>query len=591
MIKFSKNESSVNSDLYLSRLRRNGRILIDKEYLKSIYQYECVRRDSLDSYARDVMKHHSGMRYNSLDRHTIYCYLTDCERCPDSYFQNPKTIGYSVDINKVLKPLLRNGYATEFLSLYIEHRSVATKCSKIKTIIDSAQETEFENVAGDRLYQVKYSVNPRINLRFNYSHMDIIGQFSSEYVSAMSAPKGYCLVWADFAQSDLRIAYSLLLRNEKNYQTMLNCKDKYEGIARLVAEANNEEFNLEEFKKKRNLYKVYVLETIYGTRNTIIKDCRKFINSLASYLEKCEKYQEYIKRINKYVDLDIPVVTKSYFGYEQQVPIYNADRTNIRNFALNSPVQTGTSELMILTVNWILDKFYSMGYTEEDISVYMVRHDEPVFLVKESLLRDSWVFKQSSSIQVDDWIPLELEYSCGYHYKQPDSTLMSKMKVAIAEQVDELVFYDPDEFCESKYYYPVDDIVDVYYHQSAVEGVTVVSTLVPKLKAYSLLKVKSVEESVVQNEVLKFMIRLMVAMHNDGARAMIVHNNFIEGQHFENDCLISFKKERNASLYDAQLFAESGANYYADASNLELPYRDRRSELSKYDYSNLSKLM
>lgn len=82
----------------------------------------------------------------------------------------------------------------------------------------------------------------------------------------------------------------------------------------------------------------------------------------------------------------MPFAVKSYFGHEEIINVDSYDRNPLFK-ALNTPIQAGTSEVVILTVNKILDMFYELGYTEDDVSVYMVRHDEPVFKVKETAKR------------------------------------------------------------------------------------------------------------------------------------------------------------------------------------------------------------
>ena len=67
--------------------------------------------------------------------------------------------------------------------------------------------------------------------------------------------------------------------------------------------------------------------------------------------------------------------------------------------------------------------FYELGYTEDDVSVYMVRHDEPVFKVKETAKKDLWVFKQATDIIVDNWVPLRIDFSPGYYYREIDEVM------------------------------------------------------------------------------------------------------------------------------------------------------------------------
>ncbi|MFQ9150775.1 MAG: hypothetical protein ACLR6B_03780 [Blautia sp.] len=275
-------------------------------------------------------------------------------------------------------------------------------------------------------------------------------------------------------------------------------KDKYEGIARPIAKANGEDFDYESFKKNRNLYKVYVLETIYGTRGSSIQSTRSFIQSLAKYLDSCEKYTEYVRRINNTIAMNLPVITRGYFGFEQAAPSNLFRDVDIRNFALNSPIQTGTSEIMILTVNAIIDKFRSLGYGPDDVSVYMVRHDEPVFKISKKVLKDAWVFKNASEIYVDDWIPLQLDFKYGYYYGEEDAGLAEAVDYSVDLNAHKIDIVTADDYGMSKEYYPIADVGNVYWHLAKVGEKSVLAIYDPTLQAANVAMINSSDDKKVE---------------------------------------------------------------------------------------------
>lgn len=585
MLKFSRGKSSVNIEKYEENLRQNGRILCDKEKMVRLYNYECVHRDSLEIYARDIVLRKSGGNLASLSRDSIYLYLTRYEGCPDRFFRTNKSTGFSLDMKRVLTPLLMNGYAEEFLNVYTEYKSVKSKCSNISSIIAACNDPFLVKQDGTELYQLLYSVNQQTNLRYNYKNFDIISQIPKEYTNAITVEDDYLLAWGDFAQSDLRIAYNLLLRNKDNYEIMYNTEDKYEGIARLIAKANGEDFDYETFKANRSLYKVYVLETIYGTRGSSIQSTRNFIQSLSKYLDGCEKYNEYVRRIDNTIAMNLPVVTKGYFGFEQAAPSNLYRPVDIRNFALNSPIQTGTSEIMILTVNSIIDRFRQLGYGPEDVSVYMVRHDEPVFRISKRALKDAWIFKNASEIYVDDWIPLKLDFKYGYYYGEEDEELSKAVDYSIALNEHKIETVEADSYGMSKEYYPIADVGNVYWHLAKVGKKTVLAVYDPVLQAANIALINSTDQKKVEATSVAIVRDLAQLYKKNGFNGVIAHSNFVSGALYNDGILVKFINGSGAKLYQAQLFAEVMAN------RIEKVYPDRSAEMRQYNLRMLADVL
>lgn len=100
------------------------------------------------------------------------------------------------------------------------------------------------------------------------------------------------------------------------------------------------------------------------------------------------------------------------------------------------------SEIVISVVNHILDTAYNLGYTEDDISLYMTRHDEPIFKIKKSALDLMTVLQDHSTVMVDGWTPLRLDWDFGYRYKVPDEELQSKFKDLVANFDETIVLWD-----------------------------------------------------------------------------------------------------------------------------------------------------
>lgn len=583
MIKFSRHTDVVDTHLYDKYLNCRGYILYDRELMMKKYANLKQRGLALADYARDVMKYNSGMKFRRLEKEFIIDYLIEHEHCQESSFSLKGRNSLSLDKEKVLKPLYSNGYAQEFLELFMSHKSIMSRCSDAQSILNKCKDIGFKSHYGKELSPINFKASEQVNRRFNYKDIDIISQVSSEFKECISVQNGYFLAFGDFAQSDLRIAYNLLLRDSTNIDVMNSVEDKYEGIARLIARDKNKIFDLEKFKKERDLYKVYILKVLYGTKGATNSREYEFISALRAYLEKCEKYVEYKRRLNEIYDANIGASTTSYFGFKQKIRVFNRIRDSFLNYALNAPVQTGTSEIVILTVCKILDKFYSLGYSEDDVSVYFVRHDEPIFRLSEKAIKDLWVFKNAETIIVDDWMPLKLEFKFGYNYKVVDNKLMELAQKNYFTNKDKIEIYEPSGN-DSIIYYPINKTLKFYYHQIKYDGNTIVAIQNKDYKLVNFFKIKSTEDSSVNATIISHVERLALKFKQKfDVNLVLVYSNFIEGDKYIDGLLLKYKKVQNLELYEAQAFVEKMINNISK----ENIYRDKVIA-NKEDYTDFN---
>lgn len=423
MLKFSK-DSVIDFNLYEHRIRYEPHIFLNVKKMREQMLYDIMHEESLKKLAERIMCVNSGGMCNNVSNdQDKYRFLTEYQFCPDHYFTRSKNKrGYSI-AKDILITLQDKGYAPEFLGVYLDYRTLEKKTDKISVIINTAKMFQDKDNYGNELRRLPYKVEQQQNYRYNYNSYDII-TIPKDYSKCVTAPEGRVLVWGDFAQADFRVAYNLLIRDEENQKIMDKYEDKYEGLARLIALANNEKFDHGNFLKERNAYKTYTLGTIYGKNSCEDEEGRKFIRKLSAFLATCPQYVEFKQRIKDRLKLNKPVVMETYFGLPIAIPYQRGYDKDPMNKALNTPIQSGTSQIIVLTVNAILDKFYALGYTEEDIHVYYVRHDEPIFIMKSEVMRDSWIFKDCSDILIDDWTPFKSEYYFGYNYTSVDEQLM-----------------------------------------------------------------------------------------------------------------------------------------------------------------------
>lgn len=566
MLKFTQSDY-VDVDLYEKHLGYNGYVAYDRDSMLQSVAYEGYHASSLAALATDIMIHRSAWRCSTLQTAVIQNYLINYEHCPESYFKKKGVQGLSLDANKVLGKLRANGYATEFIDQYVAYKSLKSKCSTIKGITDRQKEYLGENKDGIPLYKLEYSFKQQKNTRYNYSNEDIIG-IPKEYNNCICVEDGYFLAWGDFAQSDFRIAYNLFIRSPENDILMGKYEDKYEALARIVASAEGKKFDLEQFKKDRPLYKQLTLATIYGTRSSRVAEEDKFVKMFYSFLQKCPKYVEYEKRLHARAKLGVPILVKSYFGHVESIAIQYKEEQTV-NDALNSPVQSCTSQVVMLTVNKIMDLFQSLGYSEDDVSVYYVRHDEPVFKIKQSVLKDIWVLNQASEIIVDNWSPLAMSFNYGYYYKKPDSDLELAVQQIYMQNGDKIAQYEVSKETATEYY-PVPPILQIVcVSEKTPDGKAIVCAYDPEHNAVAYFLCYSDDEDSITEFMKKSILAKADVIYQKGYRGVYVSNKVVEEDAVQGHSLFRFMIRDDGDTLAACKFCRYMVLRYCKTNKLE----------------------
>lgn len=571
MIKFTKNDL-VDTELYDEVINRLGYILIDKAEANAERRYLEDHISTLESRANFIMQLHSGGDRIGLNRNVIYSFLTKYEKCPEHYFYTNKSESFSLDSDKVLSKLIANGRAVEFLEAYMEYKSTKVKASKLKSLLDGSSAPHGTDKDGNKLCEVHFEASIQKNLRFNYKQFDIISQIPKNIARIIAVEDGYFLAWGDFAQSDLRIAYNLFMRSPENDAIMCKYDDKYEVLARLVANRLGQQFDAEKFQNQRKLYKKHTLATVYGTRSSLVPEDDEFIKMLTEFLYSCPKYVEYTKRINDHLELRTPIEITSYFGFSQfsHTDIY--DQNSALFNALNSPVQTGTSELVILTVSSILQAAREVGLNEDQFSLYLTRHDEPVFRVRKDAIPKLWFLAQYSTILVDDWTPLNLDFEFGYRYKESDDGLTAEITKVMDANSDKIVTI-PEEPWSKSDFYPVKALLRLNVHWLKIQtaGVTVVTFQEAGTAKFMFSLVNSLDDADIQLQV-RLKIKNAETNFSGIYDNVLVKSNFYEGEDYFGDTHVIYKKEEGAGLRDVSEACEKMAVTFCLKQNYQCDY-------------------
>lgn len=522
MINLTRNDE-IDFDEYENNIRRNGFVFINPKILNDNLAVDRLVESSLYGLCNRVMRANSLGRYgDSKHRESKYNFLVDYMGVHYGLLKGKTNDTFSLTAAKLQK-VYDCGLAREFLEPYFKFSKLKKKNESSVGILNKLEYLADEDNDGNPLGRLHYTVNQQQNFRYNYKDHDVI-TINKEYSKIISAPKGYILAWGDFSQSDLRIAYNTLLRTEKNFEVVAQHDDMYMGIAHLLALENNEIFDKEKFLAERNLYKTYVLSGIYGKKEQMTEEGSHFMHKLQKFLDNCPKYQEYVKRIEDNLLLDRPLTLESYFGLPQIMLPSRNPYSSPKDKALNTPVQSGTSLVVILVVNYLINKFRALGYTEDDISVYMVRHDEILFLMKEEVMKDAWVLKNTSEILVDDWYPLNMEFEFGYNYKQVSVNEQERYNRICEANKDKLDTFKPSGVSSSDYY-PLKPVFKFYIgfeKFNKTDGIGL-ALYMPELNQVSFLKVH--DNADLFDELQKRICLLEQKITDMGYDGVLVYNN------------------------------------------------------------------
>ena len=473
MLKVSR-DSEVDFDKYIDRLSYMGYIYYNFDKIAYPKSRADLLKSSLSDYLYRFLLESSGGRSIGIKRDVIIRYLIDVMKVPESMLLAKKKDGngqiyqaHSIDA-KHLEAVRDKGFAVEFIDNYLNYTSLVSQIGLIEGLMRRKDSNvTMTNGLGQTLYGIGHSIQFSDAFRTYYSEFSH-QQVPKQFLTALDAPSGYTMVKGDFSQSDLKIVYNMLLRDKSNVDVMFKYKDSYEGMARLVEDNS---FSLENFKESRNLYKQNTLSPIYGGTSASTEKAQRVIDNINRYLLELPVYQEYKKRINKKIECGLPVVLNTYFGNSIEVKDPYNNPKKIMDRALNTPAQAGTSEVVVLCANSIMDEFERHGITQENggIYLYLNRHDELIFLIKNEYLEYSWIFQDNEDIIVDGWMPLRIEFSYSDNYVIENEHIDKLCKSYYREQepinVDKLI----KEALVSEYFIPCED-TKVYYIGTYSEG-------------------------------------------------------------------------------------------------------------------------
>lgn len=333
------------------------------------------------------------------------------------YDKQTRSSRYSLDKNNVLTPLIDAGIATEFLTeftSYREHNKAAGDMAK--KVKEKFNPTDVEGIS-----EIQYMWTRALTGRL-YTNNENIQNIAKLYLSAMCGPSDeYLLVWGDFDQIDLRVAYYTVLSESPEDDAIFEqYDDKYEAIARIIDRKLGREFNIDNFKENRKKYKKGILARCYGQSlsqlSATVGD-KDFCKMLDKYFQENDRYSSWYSSVVDTIQNCDDIDVYTYFGSVCHVTLGDCSTSEQKvDRLLNCPIQGTSNDIIMHMTNKTVQDMRAMGVNEDMFRVYMIRHDEPIFLIHKSCLKYLSLIRRNTVMQVDDWGPITMSLGIGKYY-------------------------------------------------------------------------------------------------------------------------------------------------------------------------------
>lgn len=412
--------------------------------------------------------------------HTLVDYCGLNER--DLQVRNAyKEYVYSLDQVKVLEPLkqrldsyaptAQEGYrlASEIVDAYLTYREYKTIVDNARAKIKRFRKSEQAGWFGE-LSKIDFVYEQKDTGRY-YTKNDNLQAWNLNMVPCITVPQGYFLVWADFAQIDFRVAYHVYLKQTgSEYDEIYKSEnDKYLAMYKIMCKALGQEANVAKFKTHRKAFKKAILSAVYNAaERSLAVDMKDadLAKSLHTYVYQNPGYKWFREVLDRVIQFGIEVPIRDYFGFTRVIPLPSSKdfwaNNQVVSKGCNTPIQATSNGILMLWLEAVLQGFEAKGFSrDKHVIPYLVRHDEVIFMVHQSVMPYLWLFNEFMQIALDDWDLLELEPHIGLYYKEPSEELEALYASQIKEHAGE---YTPRTVNTPRVpeYRPISDVITIY---------------------------------------------------------------------------------------------------------------------------------
>lgn len=551
MLRLSK-DSKVDFEAYKKHLGYLGFIYYDIDYLSERLTLMQQKLDTTRYLLNTYLKECSGNTLHNADGDSVRRFLINFRGVnPNILTVRDKGVTRPSVCKDVLNKVRDMGKAREFIDMYLSYTSLRTKTGLVRSALYKCKDSDAVAQDGSPLYKVTHKFEENGTLRTYYSDFNH-QQLDKEDLKALKAPKGYTLVMGDFAQSDFKIAYNMLLRDPSNIDTMFRYPDSYEALARVVEGSN---FSLEEFKENRSSYKTCALSSLYGGRSASTLKDREVTLKLKSYYETLKPYVTFKNNIEKRMKLNLPVTVKTFFGTNVMVNTFGKkSNVNILNSYLSAPSQTGTSEVVIMCANAIMDRFAEHGITEENGGIYLAynKHDELVFYLKNEYLQYAWIFQENEDIIVEGWMPLQIKFSFSDRYNSPNEQIDKAFKSAYKDvkpfDINELIANAEN----ADFFIPCEGVLEIAvgHYIDYPNGRTIIAMLDLATNKVVYNELSTTEPEKIVQSIVLLINRNAANLKKNNITSAIVYSTLTEfDKLFGSEIMVGFKTSYDNSIF------------------------------------------
>lgn len=319
-------------------------------------------------------------------------------------------------LNKeVLKGLLDNPKAHDFIKLYSQFTSTRSVLGKMNNLIDKAERTTKTDVYGNSLYKWYYTMEERSTGRV-YAVGTAYQNISKIYTPFICEEKDRALISCDFSAFEVTIQYYLVYRTPELDEGFLLCDDPYEFMY-YVINPNGKEFT----KELRDVWKTPYLAAVYNQHQEVtakqLNDA-DLAKRLHAWLDNNPKRLNYMKKVATQFEKKGFVTANTYWGRViTSEPKEGTTKSSILNKFANVPIQGTGHDIIAKYGLEVLRRMEERGIPKNSIGFMMSRHDEPVFSVPVNKLDIAYeVMQECSLVQVDDWRPFRVTAKFQFSY-------------------------------------------------------------------------------------------------------------------------------------------------------------------------------
>ena len=186
---------------YIALLSKYPEIYVDNERLERAIMDAQFLSDDYKALTLLELRIESSGSYQYVNPESIIDYLEDIGVDLDKRYRNKHTKGPSLDMKKVVDPLIASGVAVDLLQNYKQFRSYKTYASFLRTMGESKK---IHCKTSDGRYILRYptTLTERDNLRVYYSDIAVVS-IPKKFSNIVTVPaEGWHIAWCDYPQAD-----------------------------------------------------------------------------------------------------------------------------------------------------------------------------------------------------------------------------------------------------------------------------------------------------------------------------------------------------------------------------------------------------